>query len=78
MDLITFAKNLYTTSGLSILLHAIISLSDVTSYDNNSSPASYDLGHLLLLSAYVLRLPFCKNMNQDQTGVHNVCLHDKI
>ena len=33
MDVITFPVNLYTTSGLSILLHGVISLSDATSYD---------------------------------------------
>ena len=33
MDLITFHKNLQTTSGLSILLHGFISLTDATSYD---------------------------------------------
>ena len=34
MDVITFPVNLYTTSGLSILLHGVISLPDATSYDN--------------------------------------------
>ena len=33
MDVITFPVNLLTTSGLSILLHGVISLSDATSYD---------------------------------------------
>ena len=33
MDVITFPVNLWTTSGLSILLHGVISLSDATSYD---------------------------------------------
>ena len=33
MDVITFPINLYTTSGLSILLHVVISLPDATSYD---------------------------------------------
>ena len=33
MDIITFLVNLETTSGLSILLHGVISLSDETSYD---------------------------------------------
>ena len=33
MDVITFPVNLLTTSGLSILLHGVISLPDVTSYD---------------------------------------------
>ena len=33
MDVITFLENQQTTSGLSILLHGIISLPDVTSYD---------------------------------------------
>ena len=35
MDVITFPVNLQTTSGLSILLHSVISLSDATSNDNN-------------------------------------------
>ena len=30
-----FPKNMYTTSGLSILLHGVISLPDATSYDNH-------------------------------------------
>ena len=34
MDVITFPVNLYTTSGLLILLHGVISLPDETSYDN--------------------------------------------
>ena len=34
MDVITFPKNLQTTSGLLILLHGIISLPEATSYDN--------------------------------------------
>ena len=33
MDVITFPVNLKTTSGLSILLHSVISLPDATSYD---------------------------------------------
>ena len=33
MDVITFPVNLYTTGGLSILLHGVISLQDATSYD---------------------------------------------
>ena len=38
MDVITFPVNLLTTSGLSILLHGVISLSDATSYDNTNYP----------------------------------------
>ena len=34
MDVITFPVNLYTTSGLQILLHGVISLPDATAYDN--------------------------------------------
>ena len=33
MDVITIPENLLITSGLSILLHGIISLPDATSYD---------------------------------------------
>ena len=33
MDVITFPKNLKTTSSVSILLHGVISLPDATSYD---------------------------------------------
>ena len=33
MDVITFPENLQTTSGLSILLHGVISLPDATSYN---------------------------------------------
>ena len=33
MDVITFPINLKTTSGLSVLLHGVISLSDAMSYD---------------------------------------------
>ena len=33
MDIITFLENLLITSGLSILLHGVISLPDATSYD---------------------------------------------
>ena len=36
MDVITFPINLYTTSGLSILLHGVISLPDATSCDKNN------------------------------------------
>ena len=34
MDVITFPENLLTTSGLSILLHGVILLTDAMSYDN--------------------------------------------
>ena len=34
MDVITFPVNLLTTSGLSILLHGVVSLPDATLYDN--------------------------------------------
>ena len=34
MDVITFPVNLKTASGLSILLHGVLSLPDATSYDN--------------------------------------------
>ena len=34
MDVITFPENLLNASGLSILLHGLISLPDTTSYDN--------------------------------------------
>ena len=34
MDFITFSENLLTTSGLSILLHGVISLPGAMSYDN--------------------------------------------
>ena len=34
MDIIVFLENLLTTSGLSILLHGIISLPIAMSYDN--------------------------------------------
>ena len=34
MNVITFPENLYTTSGLSILLHSVISLSDAMLCDN--------------------------------------------
>ena len=35
MDVIKFLVNLLTISGLSILLHGVISLSDATSYNDN-------------------------------------------
>ena len=35
MDVITFPENLQTTSGLSILLHGVISLPDATSCDKS-------------------------------------------
>ena len=34
MEVLTFPKNLLTTSGLSILSHGVISFPDATSYDN--------------------------------------------
>ena len=37
MDVITFPVNLLTTSGLSILLHGVISLTDATSYHKYTS-----------------------------------------
>ena len=33
LDVTTFPKNRLTTSGISILLHGVISLPDATSYD---------------------------------------------
>ena len=35
MDVIKFPENLLTTSGLSILLHVVLSLPDATSYDKH-------------------------------------------
>ena len=35
MDVITFSVNQYTTSGLQILLHSVISLPDATSCDKS-------------------------------------------
>ena len=35
MDIITFPKNLLTTSGLLTLLHSVISLPDATSCDKS-------------------------------------------
>ena len=37
MDVIKFPVNLLTTSGLSILLHDVITLPDATSYDKISN-----------------------------------------
>ena len=37
MDVITFPENLKTTSGLSVLLHSVISLPDATSCDKINS-----------------------------------------
>ena len=42
MDIITFRKNLKNTSGLSILLHGVISLPDVTSYDKINCVLEYE------------------------------------
>ena len=39
MEVIMFPENLQTTSGLSILLHDVISLPDATSYDKLCSDA---------------------------------------
>ena len=36
MDFIAFPENLWTTSGLSILWHGVLSLSGPTSYDKKS------------------------------------------
>ena len=36
MNVITFPENPKNTSGLQILLHGVISLPDVTSYDDNN------------------------------------------
>ena len=43
MDVITFSTNLYTTSGLLILLHGFISLPDMMSYDKLVSSIRYNL-----------------------------------
>ena len=52
MDLISFPENLLTTSGLSILLHGVISLPDATSYDKiNIVPRWLQL--LFILRQYV-------------------------
>ena len=49
MDVITFLVNLLTNSGLSILLHGVISLPDATSYDKNSKPPC-ELGNFCVLT----------------------------
>ena len=41
MDVIKFPVNLKTTSGLSILLHGVISLPDAKSYDTPYIPPSF-------------------------------------
>ena len=55
MDVITFPVNLYTTSGLSILLNGIISLPNATSYDKMNFQ-DYVLKHSCeLYKVYALR-----------------------
>ena len=44
MDVITFPENLSFTSGLSILLHGVISLLNATSCDNVFYPLKIDFG----------------------------------
>ena len=46
MDFITFPKNLYATSGLSVLLHGFISLPDATSYDKINYSVVQELRHI--------------------------------
>ena len=48
MDVITFPDSLNTTSGLSILLHGVISLPDATSYDKVILYTSCPIEHMLL------------------------------
>ena len=56
MDVITFPENLYTTRGLSILLHGVISLPDATSFDKiQTMTLNVDLGrHILQQIMYLL------------------------
>ena len=48
MDVITFPDYLNTTSGLSILMHGVISLPDATSYDKVILYTSCPIEHMLL------------------------------
>ena len=54
-----FPVNLYTTSGLSILLHGVNSLPDATSYDNR---------HLNLILRKAVFCFFANNKGADQSS----------
>ena len=64
MDVITSPENLLTTSDLSILLHGVISLSNVMSYDKkiySSTSILYlhqQTGHWLFTNAISIKIPF--------------------
>ena len=49
MDVITFPENLYTISGLSILLHGVITLPELTPYDYAVFAAIGNFCHLLII-----------------------------
>ena len=59
MDVISFPENLKTTSGLSILLHGVISLPDAKSYDNMEKTLS-DF-HMCLHIHFIIKLLLISN-----------------
>ena len=64
MDVITLPVNLETTSGLSILLHGVITLPDATSYDNYPLKRQEKM-HLKMSSAEVVCFKNLPNITDD-------------
>ena len=58
MDGITFPENLKTTSGLSILLHGDISLTDATSYDKQNYANQGAISSTSLRRVFVLKTSY--------------------
>ena len=56
MDVVTFPVNLKNTSGLSILLHGVISLSDATSYDKPNKGIFFHASAIDLYSFIILNI----------------------
>ena len=70
MDVIPFPVNLYITSGLSILLHGVISLPDATSYDK----CNFVIMEVVWLSFRKFRGRLLWNESSSRSYIYIVCL----
>ena len=72
-----FPVNLYTTNGLSILMHGIISLPDVTSYDKELYLKSIGKGFFVMqgnnINVSYSDIECMLNENEIQISTYHVC-----
>ena len=76
MDVITFPVNLETTSGLTILLHGVISISEVSSWDKYLCfrACSEGSGARFQTNSFSRRLIKNKTTKVNSCSIHRFCL----